>query len=77
MQIPEKHQRWVPYGDTLPQSGGEGVTRRILAYTDGLYITMGAKDVRFTSDDAAKPAKFYMVSAPAHTHERRMEVYVL
>lgn len=36
MKIPEKHQRWVPYADTLPQSGGENVTRRILAYTDGL-----------------------------------------
>lgn len=36
MNIPEKHQRWVPYADTLPQSGGAGVTRRILAYTDGL-----------------------------------------
>ena len=36
MKIPEKHQRWVPYADTLPQSGGENVKRRILAYTDGL-----------------------------------------
>ena len=37
-----------------------------LGYKDCLYITMGAKDVKFSSDDAAKPAKFYMVSAPAH-----------
>ena len=36
MNIPEKGQRWVRHADTLPQSGGEGVTRRILAYTDGL-----------------------------------------
>lgn len=36
MQIPQKHARWVPYEDTLPQNGGEGVTRRVLAYTDGL-----------------------------------------
>jgi len=36
MQIPETGQRWVPYADTLPQSGGEGVTRRILAHSDGL-----------------------------------------
>ncbi|MBE7004711.1 MAG: cupin domain-containing protein [Ruminococcaceae bacterium] len=36
MPIPQKGARWVPYGDTLAQSGGEGVTRRILAYTDGL-----------------------------------------
>jgi 4-deoxy-L-threo-5-hexosulose-uronate ketol-isomerase len=37
-----------------------------LGYKDCLYITMGTKDVAFKSDDAAKPAKFYMVSAPAH-----------
>ena len=44
-----------------------------LSYKDCLYITMGAKDVRFSSDDAAKPAKFYMVSAPAHrSYETRL-----
>ena len=32
----EKGQRWVPHEGTLAQSGGEGVTRRILAYNDGL-----------------------------------------
>ena len=32
----EKNQRWVFHEDTLAQSGGEGVTRRILAYNDGL-----------------------------------------
>ena len=32
----EKGQRWVPHADTLAQSGSEGVTRRILAYNDGL-----------------------------------------
>ena len=37
-----------------------------LGYKDCLYITMGAKEVKFSSDDSAKPAKFYMVSAPAH-----------
>ena len=37
-----------------------------LGYKDCLYITMGAKEVYFKSDDPAHPAKFYMVSAPAH-----------
>lgn len=36
MDYPQKKQRWVAHEKTLPQSGGEGVTRRILAYTDGL-----------------------------------------
>ena len=37
-----------------------------LGYKDCLYITQGTKEVLFSSKDAAKPAKFYMVSAPAH-----------
>lgn len=36
MEYPERKQRWVEYGKTLPQDGGPGVTRRILAYTDNL-----------------------------------------
>lgn len=38
-----------------------------LGCKDCLYITKGAKKVVFSSDDASNPAKFYMVSAPAHT----------
>ncbi len=41
-------------------------TRYELGYKDCLYITRGAKQVLFCSDDAAAPAKFYLVSAPAH-----------
>lgn len=32
----EKKQRWVPHAGTEAQFGGENVTRRVLAYTDGL-----------------------------------------
>ncbi len=32
----EKHQMWVPHADALAESGGSGVTRRVLAYTDGM-----------------------------------------
>jgi len=44
-----------------------------LGYKDCLYITMGAKEVLFASDDPRCPAKFYMVSAPAHrSYETRL-----
>ena len=44
-----------------------------LGYKDCLYITMGAKEVLFASADGIKPAKFYMVSAPAHrSYETRL-----
>ena len=37
-----------------------------LGYKDCLYITKGAKKVLFESENPDKPAKFYIVSAPAH-----------
>ena len=58
--------------------GGEGTiavdgTVYELGYKDCLYITMGAKEVLFASKYAEKPAKFYMVSAPAHrSYETRL-----
>ena len=58
--------------------GGDGCIRvdgtvYELGYKDCLYITRGAKEVLFSSKDAEKPARFYMVSAPAHTsYETRL-----
>ena len=44
-----------------------------LGYKDCLYVTRGAKEVTFASDHPAQPAKFYVVSAPAHTsYETRL-----
>lgn len=44
-----------------------------LDYKDCLYITRGAREVLFSSDDSAVPAKFYIVSAPAHcSYETRL-----
>ena len=44
-----------------------------LGYRDCLYITRGAKEVLFASDHPAHPAKFYIVSAPAHaSYENRL-----
>ncbi len=58
--------------------GGNGTvtvdgTQYKLGYKDCLYITKGAKEIYFESDDKATPAKFYMVSAPAHcSYETRL-----
>lgn len=51
--------------------GGDGVIvidgkEYRVNYKEGMYIGMGAKDISFASADAAKPAKFYINSAPAH-----------
>jgi len=41
-----------------------------LGARDSLYVARGAHDVRFESASASEPAKFYLLSAPAHaTHE--------
>ena len=58
--------------------GGEGTVTvdgvvYELGYKDCLYITMGAKEVFFESKNIDAPAKFYIVSAPAHcSYETRL-----
>jgi 4-deoxy-L-threo-5-hexosulose-uronate ketol-isomerase len=45
------------------EAGGQ--THRV-GTRDMLYVGMGTADVSFASDDAGTPAKFYLLSAPAH-----------
>ncbi|AYC19167.1 4-deoxy-L-threo-5-hexosulose-uronate ketol-isomerase [Dickeya dianthicola] len=52
--------------------GGAGVVsvdgeRYEIGHEEAIYIGKGARDIRFTSVDSAKPARFYYNSAPAHT----------
>lgn len=51
--------------------GGAGVVQvdgqpYPLATRDGLYVGMGAREVRFMSDSPDTPARFYFISTPAH-----------
>ncbi|MCI4182249.1 5-dehydro-4-deoxy-D-glucuronate isomerase, partial [Dickeya dianthicola] len=52
--------------------GGAGVVsvdgeRYEIGHEEAIYIGKGVRDIRFTSVDSAKPARFYYNSAPAHT----------
>lgn len=58
--------------------GGAGVAQADgisyeMGRLDCLYLPMGTKDVSFRSLEEGSPAKFYMVSAPAHArHEAKL-----
>lgn len=41
----EKQQMWVPHAEATAASGGAGVTRRVLAYTDNLMCVENTFEV--------------------------------
>ena len=48
--------------------GSVGVDGKVhaMANRDGLYVGRGSREVIFASDDPARPARYYLVSYPAH-----------
>ncbi len=61
--------------------GGAGTVRVdgaefLLNVRDGLYVPMGATHVEFSSKDASQPARFYLVSSPAHARYETVHIPV-
>ena len=43
---------------------------------DGLYVARGSADVIFESADPAAPARYYLVSAPAHAQYKTVKIAI-
>lgn len=47
-----------------------------MAPRDGLYVPMGSSSVEFSSADPKNPAKYYLISTPAHTRYEVVKISI-